>query len=363
MGNTLALKAAILILFSIYIYVAGFSYTALVVNNDFASSVSTYVRIFLLALIFLLMGIQGEVKKIQLYFLVFSAFCIITMNPFLIIVAFMILPGVIFSNFINNKKAINTVIGASILSFFSIFLLSYFDIIDTKILIDDGEFTLSNLRETFGFNNPNAASMYIAQILMIAIVYKSKLLSIILFLFFVWITLATGSRTPFYAVVFFLTLLLFSHFHYFNKIIKIGSILFVAIVPFIIKIYISNGIWHLFGFDFNHILTYRLSIIQNLYHTNGGVNFLPHYSIEFVDSGYANLFLNGGVVFYLLFLVFCCTYVKYENNNYYLSFFCAFLIILISESFITGNLIFSILIVARYIYLLNFRFFGKLSDA
>ena len=70
MGNTLALKAAILILFSIYIYVAGFSYTALVANDDFASSVSTYVRIFLLALIFLLMGIQGEVKKIQLYFII-----------------------------------------------------------------------------------------------------------------------------------------------------------------------------------------------------------------------------------------------------------------------------------------------------
>lgn len=355
MNNTTALRTTILVFFSIYIYVAGFSYTALVANDDFASSVSTYFRIFLLALIFLLMGIQGEVKKIQLYFLFFSAFCIVTMNPFLIIVAFMILPGVIFSNFINNMLAINTVIGASLLSFFSIFMLSYFDIIDTKILIDDGEFTLSNLRETFGFNNPNAASMYIAQILMIAIVYKKQLLSFLIFLIFLWITSLTGSRTALYAVVFFVLLINLSKYNIFLYFMKYGALIFVGIIPFVIFFFIANGVWVYSGIDFNHLLTYRLSVTQFLYSEVGGLSLLPSYSGDFVDSGYANILLNGGVLVYFLFFIFSYMYLKIEDNRYFFCLFIIFLLILISETFITGNLIFSILLISRYINLLSKR--------
>ena len=355
MGNMLALKAAILILFSIYIFVAGFSYTALVVDDEFASIISFYTRVFLLALMLLLIFLKGSLGKIELYFLIFSAFCLITMNPFLIVVAFMILPGVIFSDFINNKQAINTVIGASILSFFSIFLLSYFGIIDSKVFIDDGEFTLSNLRQTFGFNNPNAASMYLAQILMVAIVYKNKLLSLIILSFFLWVTFATGSRTALYAVVFFIFLINLLKFVFFLPFVKYGVLVFIAIIPLIIFFFIANGIWVYSNVDFNHLLTYRLSVTQFLYNEVGGLSLLPVYSSDFVDSGYANILINGGIFFYFLFFIFSYSYLKIEKDRYFFCLFVTFLLILISETFITGNLIFSILLISRYIHLLSER--------
>ncbi|WP_425880019.1 hypothetical protein [Acinetobacter sp. TWP2-2-3] len=355
MGNTLALKAAILILFSIYIFVAGFSYTALVVNDEFASIISLYTRVFLLALMLLLIFLKGSLGKIELYFLIFSAFFLITMNPFLIIMAFMILPGIIFADFINNKQAIKITIGASILSFSSIFLLSHFNIIESKVLMDDSEFTLSNLRQTYGFNNPNAASMYIAQILMVSIVYKNKLLSFFIFLFFLWLTFSTGSRTPLYAVVFFIFLIYLSKYNFFLPFIRYGALIFICIIPLIIIFFIANGIWVYSNIDFNHLLTYRLSIAQSLYSEVGGLSLLPSYSSEFVDSGYANILLNGGFLVYLLFFIFSYLYLKIENNRYFFCLFVVFLLILISETFITGNLIFSILLISRSIYLLNKR--------
>lgn len=343
------------LIFSIYIYIAAYTYTAWVVNDAFISDILTVFRILLLGVLCFFTYFQHRLQKIDVIFLIFIFMFILTLNNFFIVVSFMLLPALIISNYIFSKRAIFFLLISSLLSFLSILALSTLDIIENRMLIDEGEFVLSNTRHALGFNNPNATAMYVAQILLVSVLCRNILFSIGVAILFLWVTLQTGSRTPLYATIFFLTMLIVCKNIYIQNMVKYTALSVLIMIPFLVVKFVANGNWFLYGIDFNKILTYRLSIMQKLYHDVGGINIFPSYHTEFVDSGYANILLNGGALAYGLLLLFSFSYMRLENDRYYLCLFFTFLLILISETFITGNLLFSILVMARYIFLLKHK--------
>ncbi|XZW44313.1 hypothetical protein ACT44U_03750 [Acinetobacter baumannii] len=348
------------LVFCFYLYIAAFSYTSIIVENSEYSSLITIIRVGLIFLMVLVKICENNFKRIDVIFLMISGILLATLNPFFSIVSFMLIVGFIVGNFVNDVKAINFANYISMISLITILLLCNLGILENRVFYDTNDYAKS-IRYSLGFDNPNATSMFIVQTIMIFFVYKNNLGKILSLFLGGIVAYYAASRTAFLILVCFFLMFLFLKSNKIIKLIKWISISFLLFVPLFLKLFIANNIWVIGGYDLDQLLSGRLSLIQEFYRINGGLSIFPSYDDFPLDSGLANIILKGGMGFYCLFIFVCYLYLKKETNRYFIYLFISFLMLLISENFITGNMLLSVLLVARFIFLLrqiNLKYIG-----
>jgi hypothetical protein len=353
------LNSFLFFVFCIYIYIAGFSYASFVIDDDFMSLISMYVRVFLIFVMLLVYNLNGKSDKFTLVLYFIVAILLLSFNPFFQIVAFMLIVGLIATKFIGERKAVVVANYFSLLSLFTILILFNLGYSRNYIYYDGSDFA-QNVRYSLGFLNPNAISIFIAQIVFIFFITRNFFGIIVSLFFYSFILYFAASRT---ALVIFIVFLLFFYLFRNNYILnfaKFGAFLFILLFPLFVFLFVSSGIWSLGGLDLNQLLSGRLILIQEYYHMIGGISLFPSYNDFSLDSGFANILLKGGVVFYFVFTYMCYWYMKNEKDFSYSILFLVFLLLNLSENFITGNILFSVLVVARAIFLLKLN--GKLGN-
>lgn len=346
------LNSFLFFVFCIYIYVAGFSYSSFVIDDDFISSISMYIRIFLIFVMLFVYNLNGKLNKVTLILYAVISILLLSFNPFFQIVAFMLIVGLVATKFISKKNTIVIANYFSLLSLFTILILCYLGYSENYIYYDGSEFA-QNVRYSLGFLNPNAISIFIAQIAFIFFITRSFFGIIISLFFYVFILYSAASRTALAIFIVFLLLFYLFKNNYALKVAKLSAFSFVCVFPLLVLLFISSGIWSFGGVDLNQLLSGRLVLIQEYYQMIGGISLFPSYNDFSLDSGFANILLKGGLLFYLIFTYVCYWYMKNEKEFSYSILFLVFLLLNLSENFITGNILFSVIIVARGIYLLN----------
>ncbi|EPQ1204701.1 hypothetical protein MZL57_002779 [Acinetobacter baumannii] len=331
---------------------AGFSYASFVVDNIDNSSLSAVMRVVLIFFMIFIRSLIGRFSKVDIAVYFFCAVLLATLNPFFSIVAFMVIVGLIFSDFINIKYVVNIANFISIVCFLTILSMSFMGLSHNYTFYDVSEYAKS-VRYSLGFANPNATSMYIVQTIIIFFIYRNnfgKFISIILGGVTIYYS---ASRTAFFVLICFLIMFFFISSNTIIKIMKWCALIFLLLVPAFLELFVAKGVWTIGGYDLNQLLSGRLSIIQEFYFSNGGISIFPSYDDSPLDSGLANIILKGGLIFYFIFIFICYFYLRNEKNKFFVFLFFTFLMLLISENFITGNMLLSILIVSRLIFLLK----------
>lgn len=342
----------LLVLFFAYLYVAGFSYASFIVDSTDNAYLSTIIRVVLIFSMVFIRSLIGRFSKVDVFIYIFCAVLLATLNPFLSIVAFMVIVGLIFSDFVDSKYIVNIANCISMLCFLTILVLCFLGLSENYTFLDVNDYAKS-IRYSLGFHNPNAASIFVVQSVILFFVYNNnigKFFSIIISLFTIYYA---ASRTALFVGVLFVFLTLFVRSLFIVKVMKLLAVFSLMLIPFLLVVFVSNGIWSFSGIDLNQLLSGRLFLVQEFYNMIGGVSLLPSYVDYPLDSGFANILLKGGLIFYLIFFVFCCVYLKLESNVKFIFLFFSFLVLLLSENFITGNLLLSVVIMARFISLLK----------
>lgn len=348
------------LIFCFYLYIAAFSYTSIIVENPEYSSLITVIRIGLIFLMVLVKIFENNFKYFDILFLVICSFLLATLNPFFSIVSFMLIVGFIVGNFVNDIKAINFANYISMISLTTILILCYLGILENRTFYDTNDYAKS-IRYSLGFDNPNATSMFVVQTIMIFFVYKNNLGKILSLILGAIIAYYAASRTAFIILICFFLMFFFVKSNIIIRLMKWTSIAFLIFVPIFLKLFIANGVWLIGGYDLDQLLSGRLSLIQEFYRLVGGLSLFPSYNDFPLDSGLANIILKGGMLFYLFFIYMSYLYLKNETNRYFIYLFISFLMLLISENFITGNMLLSVLLVARLVFLLrqgNLKYIG-----
>ncbi|MCU4362171.1 hypothetical protein [Acinetobacter sp. WU_MDCI_Abxc22] len=354
MNETKLANSFLFFTFCLYLYIAGFSYTSLIVDSPDNSFLITCLRVVLIFIMIIVRLLTGSLTKIDVIVFFISGVLLVSLNPFFIIVAFMLIVGLLLKPFVNEKGAINFANYISLFSFVSILILCWLGILENKFFFDNSDYAKS-VRYSLGFDNPNATSIFAVQSIMLFFVYNNnfgKILSTIIGLIVIYFA---ASRTAFIVLLLFLMLYTFVYSIFLMKLIKIFTLLFLAIVPLFIVFFISKGIWIIGSYDLNQLMSGRLTLIQEYYNMIGGVSLFPSYVDFSLDSGVSNILLKGGLIFYYLFIYLCYCYYRMETNRLFLFLFSSFLLLLLSENFITGNLLLSVLIMARFLMLLGNR--------
>lgn len=230
-------------------------------------------------------------------------------------------------------------------------------------------------RYSLGYEHPNVIGKILFQcVLIYFILYKDKYKKfdwvIILILNFILFSF-TKSRTPFLIVVFsVLGIMMFRIFKdckkkKFYKFITIMPIFMMAIsyiIPkYIYPLYNKNEIF----MKFDSLLQYRLTFSHiYLYRFDSGVFGQPlrkYWSdgYAFLDSGYLNLLLGGGIIFTLLFIIgyyFLTKKLIKDKEDYVL--FAIFCILIYS---FTENILYSFFYNFTFIYISEILFKKKIS--
>jgi len=344
----------------LYVFLGGLTYSQFFSDDELASSILFFLKIFLIFILIFLKLSKLKIYKAELVIFIISIALFLSFDAYLMTLSFMMIVGLLFSEILTLRvsylKWLNYSLIASILM---VFLLSYLGVSKNLVFYDSNGFALEK-RESLGFINPNPASILIAQAIFFSLYFKDKFLLLISIFLYAYTFSDLGSRTALGGFLLFLILYVFSRFPFLNKYyyfrtVGLLTIFSLIIFPIVLIQFIARGNWFFGGVDFNILLTTRLEKIMDLY-ASYGVNIYPSFlGSNVVDSGISNLLIGGGWVIYFLYIIYSYLYLKLEKNTFLILFFITFIGMNFVENIITGNMLLSIFLFGRFVYLLNLR--------
>jgi hypothetical protein len=182
-----------------------------------------------------------------------------------------------------------------------IFALAFFGIIERKVFINTLGFAFE-VRDGFGFYNPNPASLLLLSCVLIFLVLDKRFMFFIGMFTFGACQVWLGSRTyiAVSVIVFFL---------YFVRgrviFLKMGAMFLLAVVamfPLLVAWVTNTASFDVMGVDVNALLSDRLSVMGRSFEGIGGVNYFPTLDFVTIDPGFINLLGYVGVLLYCVFL-------------------------------------------------------------
>ncbi|WP_208606179.1 hypothetical protein, partial [Rodentibacter trehalosifermentans] len=308
--------------------------------------------IFILFLYIVLNGLR--IGKIDLLLVVLSLFLTVYFDHYLFTVAFFIIASLaLFYALTYIKFNYNVILIPLFLGVCSIFLLYFTGFLEGRTLIDESDYAIGN-KESFGFSHPNKASLLLAQLIALSFLFKRKSI-LILFLFIYVITFyELGGRTALGGIICFFLFYFIERLinkKSFTTLVRWGCVSFLFIYPIVIYLFISQGMFEFFGVNFDSVTNTRLSLLREMYLENNGLHILPsRLGAQFTDSGIANFLVGGGVFLYALFVFSIYRYLKLESDTRFILLLIFNIVICLVESFINANIISSVIMFARIIF-------------
>ncbi|MDD1976823.1 hypothetical protein [Pseudomonas tussilaginis] len=183
-----------------------------------------------------------------------------------------------------------------------VFALAFFDIIERKVFVNTLGFAFE-VRDGFGFYNPNPASLLLLSCVLVFLALDKKFMFFLCMFVFWLCQIWLGSRT--YIAVSVMVFLLYFFCGRAN-LLKLGAMLLMAIVamfPLLVAWVTNTEDFHVGEVDVNALLSDRLSVMRQSFDGVGGVNYFPSLDFITIDPGFINLLGYMGVLFYCVFLV------------------------------------------------------------
>ncbi|MDG4953477.1 hypothetical protein [Actinobacillus equuli] len=349
-----------LYLMSIYIFLSVMASTELNMNDE---KFNFYLSLFKILVIFLLLLSNfiykgWKLTKFEFFLLFVGVILAGTLDSYIITVSFMILSGLSFSNFFNfllYKEKYNLHINLSfLLSILFVFTLYYLGYLESRVLIDPSEYAIGD-KVSLGFSHPNKAALLLVQGILLAYALRSRVFICLFISLYIYTFYDFGGRTAFGGLILLFLLILF------GSIVRRRYILTMRLVilslhilfPIGIVFFISKGNWYLGTLDLNHITSTRLFLMAELFNNNG-LHFIPiKITGKIVDVGIANLLIGGGLVLYTMYVYLVNLYMKYEKDRRFITVLVCCLAMNFMENLINANMILSVVILARIIYIIR----------
>lgn len=342
---------------SIFYFLSTFYFSSLIQEEWFYSFL-TILRFIVLFSVAIIIFNFARVSKLDFLVLLVALVLYSTSDKFLNPLGLLLLISLVFSfYFWKNRESqqsiakIDGLLYTNILGFWIIVLLGYTGVMPSYTYFDNGEYAVA-LRSSLGFLNPNPASIMILQSVFLSRLSNRKII-FWLSTFSYLITLPyLASRTSFLVFCVFVLLVFFLR----NKInlIKTASysfLIFLVSFPYLVLRYIANSDWIFFNINLDLLLTTRLSRLKELYDITG-LGLFPNFFDYNLDMAFGNMLLKGGLFIYFAFVVLSFLYVRKEKEFIFLVLFFLMLCFSMAESIYNSSYIFTMLVLARIIFVL-----------
>ncbi|AHG76951.1 hypothetical protein X874_3130 [Mannheimia varigena USDA-ARS-USMARC-1312] len=347
----------LLLLVLLYVVLAVFSSSELNMNNPSYISLFFYGKIIIISILLLLKYINMKIPKFEFVILLLAMILSITLDSYLITISFFMLTGLAFSFIFEYggvyKSSINLIFIISILTILGLHSIGVLSGIE---LIDEGKYAIGN-KVSLGFSHPNKASILLVQVLLLAFCFKNRLVFFLSAIVYIYTFFHFAGRTALGGLVIFILLYLLALLPVWNadkykKYIRWSFLFLHSSFPILLVFFISSGDWYIGDVNMNYVTNTRLSLMQELYNNNGGLHLYPVSIIgKIVDVGIANLLIGGGVLLYIGYVWCVNFYLKYENNMNLFLLMSSLLCMNFMENFINANMLASVILFARLIYI------------
>lgn len=329
-------------------------------NHSFSLVINVIKSISIFSILFFSYLLNKfRIDGLDLFLISLSLFLIFSSDHYLFTVAFFIITSLALFHALKHVNYNYDIIFIPLfLGIVAIFILYFSGFLDGRILIDEGDYAIGN-KESFGFSHPNKASLLLAQLVALSFLFKRRVILTLSLIIYIATFYDLGGRTALGGLIFlilfyFIGWLLSNRGLFLTFVIRWGVVSFLIIYPIIIDVFISQGKFELFGINFDSVMNTRLSLLRNMYLENNGFHFfISKLGSQFTDSGIANFLVGGGVLLYTLFVFFIYKYLKLENDIRFVLLFIFSIVICFVENFINANVISSIIIFSRIIFILK----------
>lgn len=246
----------------------------------FSRNCIPYVLLFGLGVV---VSIFGEKEHLSYFALILFSYAVADQNYFSIKAFF-------------QKAAVSV-----FLTICLIFILAFFNIIERKVFVNTLGFAFE-VRDAFGFYNPNPASLLLLSCVLIFLALDKKLLFFLCMLVFWMCQIWLGSRTYIAVSVIIFLLCFFCRQTVFLKMGAMFLVVVVAMFPILVAWVVNTDDFHVGEVDVNALLSDRLSVMRQSFDGIGGINYLPSLNFVTIDPGFINFLGYMGVLLYFVFL-------------------------------------------------------------
>lgn len=245
--------------------------------------------------------------------------------------------------FINTKNKLKNIEMSILTGLLGLFILNIL-LLKFGVIKNITTFYGGRIRESFGFSNSNAVSIFYFYIIAYLWRYKNIYLKIVVIFFAYFIYLKTDSRTQFFGFL-ILILVIFLFENIFKKILKKQNV--IRIKKFLIGIiFLLNYVYLFLGvnsgkfYEINRLLSYRLSYVEktflelNILECILGSNEAIKFPIDnsLIVTNYSVGIILGNILFIYIFLIIFKNIKKYSDYRYGIIVSC--LIMGLFESFL-----------------------------
>lgn len=246
----------------------------------FSRNVVPYVLLFLLGVV---LSVFGEKEHLSYLALILFSYAVADQND------------------VSVKALFRNAAFSVLYTICLIFVLAFLGVIERKIFTNTLGFAFE-VRDAFGFYNPNPASLLLLSCVLVFLVLDKKAMFFICMFFFWMCQVWLGSRT--YIAVSLVVFLLY-FFRGQVKLLKLGAMILMVVVamfPLLVAWVASTGEFNVGEIDVNALLSDRLSVMRQSFDGVGGVNYFPSLDFITIDPGFINLLGYMGVLIYWFFL-------------------------------------------------------------
>lgn len=324
-------EKVVIYLFQIIICLYFLSAIKLIHENELLINIIKWSRVILIAAMLYFVLIQRHSKFIfskKLIFLFIPLlFNILDIGEIFYVDYILLLIMILIVLNISSQSLDLIILNTSKLYIILIFIILVLYIFN---IIQINEYTEFNnrVRNTLGFYNPNASSLFI-NISIIGFIYLEKIKPLIISIFIgIFVFYFTNSRSLVLMISLGIIYLLSFRIMKIKKIIYILSypILFIS---FLLPIFVQKLIdYEIAGFSLNFLTSERLLLIDNQLKSFSDFQiFFGNFHANIVDNLFINILSTTGLFIYLMLFIFIFCAILYNKNNYnnlfiILSFMC-----------------------------------------